>query len=178
MCVYFPGGAGGREPAFLCRRGKRCRFNPWVRKIPWRRAQQPTPVFLPGESHEQRSPGAYSLWDRRELDMTEQPEHAYMCTYMCAHICVHIYVCMLSHFCCGLSFPTHTHTYIYTCTHIYKNIYTHIHVYIHMYVSLYLSIYISCIHTKSYNCEIPSDMIFCGTDNFNIFLYVKIFITK
>ena len=33
----------------------RCRFNPWVGKIPWRRAWQPTPVFLPGESHGQRS---------------------------------------------------------------------------------------------------------------------------
>ena len=34
-------------------------FNPWVRKIPWRRAWQPTPVFLPGESHEQRSLAGY-----------------------------------------------------------------------------------------------------------------------
>ena len=33
----------------------RHRFDPWVRKIPWRRAWQPTPVFLPGESHGQRS---------------------------------------------------------------------------------------------------------------------------
>ena len=33
------------------------RFCPWVRKIPWRRAWQPTPVFLPGEFHEQRSHG-------------------------------------------------------------------------------------------------------------------------
>ena len=32
----------------------RCRFDPWVRKIPWRRKWQPTPVFLPGESHGQR----------------------------------------------------------------------------------------------------------------------------
>ena len=32
-----------------------CRVNPWIRKIPWRRAWQPTPVFLPGESHGQRS---------------------------------------------------------------------------------------------------------------------------
>ena len=41
---------------------KRCRFkfNPWVRKIPWRRKWQPTPVFLPGESHGQRSLGGYS----------------------------------------------------------------------------------------------------------------------
>ena len=34
---------------------KRRRFNPWVRKIPWRRAWQPTPVFLPGESQAQTS---------------------------------------------------------------------------------------------------------------------------
>ena len=36
---------------------KRCRFDPWVGKIPWRRAWQHTPVFLPGESHGQRTPG-------------------------------------------------------------------------------------------------------------------------
>ena len=40
---------------------KRCRFNPWVRKIPRRRAWQPTPVFLPGESHGQRSDGLQSI---------------------------------------------------------------------------------------------------------------------
>ena len=38
---------------------KRCRFNPWVRKILWRRAWQPTPVLLPGESHGQRSLADY-----------------------------------------------------------------------------------------------------------------------
>ena len=43
-------------------RHKRCRFNPWVGKIPWRRAWQPTPVFLPGESHGQRSLARYSPW--------------------------------------------------------------------------------------------------------------------
>ena len=35
-------------------------FDPWVRKIPWRTAQQPTPVFLPGESHGERSLDSYS----------------------------------------------------------------------------------------------------------------------
>ena len=45
----------GKEPTSQCRRLKRCRFNPWIRKIPWRRTWQPTPVFLPGESHGQRS---------------------------------------------------------------------------------------------------------------------------
>ena len=42
------------------RRNKRAGFDPWVDKIPWRRAWQHTPVFLPGESHEQRSLAGYS----------------------------------------------------------------------------------------------------------------------
>ena len=44
-------------------------FNPWVRRIPWRRAWQPTPVFLPAASHGQRSLAV--LWDGKELDTTE-----------------------------------------------------------------------------------------------------------
>jgi len=47
----FPGGTSGKEPTCQCRRYKRCKFDPWVRKIPWRRPWQPTLVFLPGESH-------------------------------------------------------------------------------------------------------------------------------
>ena len=43
----FPGGTGSKEPACQCRRRKRCRFNPCVRKNPWRKAWQPTAVFLP-----------------------------------------------------------------------------------------------------------------------------------
>ena len=46
-------------------------FNPWVRKIPWRRQWQPTPVFLPGESHGQRSLVGYSPWGHKDLDTTE-----------------------------------------------------------------------------------------------------------
>ena len=49
----------------------RCGFDPWVGKIPWRRAWQPTPVFLPGESHGQRSLVGYSPWSCKELNMTE-----------------------------------------------------------------------------------------------------------
>ena len=43
----FPGGANGKEPTCHCRKHKRCRFDPWVGKIPWRKAWQPTLVFLP-----------------------------------------------------------------------------------------------------------------------------------
>ena len=46
----FPGGASGKELICQCRSGKRHEFNPWVKKIPWRRAWEPTPVFLTGES--------------------------------------------------------------------------------------------------------------------------------
>ena len=67
----FLGGASGKEPFYQYRRNKRQGFDPWVGKIPWRRAWQPTPVFLPGESHGQRSLVGYSPWDHRELDMTE-----------------------------------------------------------------------------------------------------------
>ena len=45
-----------------CRRHKRCGFDPWVGKIPWRRKWQTTPVFLPGEARGQRSLAGYSLW--------------------------------------------------------------------------------------------------------------------
>ena len=54
----FPGGTRGKEPACQCRRPKRCGFNPWVWKIPWRRAWQPTPVFR--VPHGQRSLVGYS----------------------------------------------------------------------------------------------------------------------
>ena len=56
----FPGGASDKEPACQCWRRSRRRFNPWVWKIPWRRSWQPTPVFLPGESHGQKSLMGYS----------------------------------------------------------------------------------------------------------------------
>ena len=46
-------------------------FEPWARKIPWRRAWQPTPVFLPGESHGQRALVGCSPWGVKELDRAE-----------------------------------------------------------------------------------------------------------
>ena len=62
----FPGDASSKEPACRRRRHKRCGFNPWVEKILWRRAWQPTPVFLPGESHGQKNLEGYSSWGRKE----------------------------------------------------------------------------------------------------------------
>ena len=68
--------AHGKEPACQCRRLKRRRFNPWVRKIPWRRTWQPTPVFLPGRSHGPRNLVDSSPWGHKKSDPTEHTHRA------------------------------------------------------------------------------------------------------
>ena len=55
----FPGGTSGKEPACQCQRHG---FDPWVRKIPWRRKWQLNPVFSPGKSNGQRSWPFYNPW--------------------------------------------------------------------------------------------------------------------
>ena len=60
--LQLPRRLSAKESAYQCRRWKRCGFNPWCGKIPWRRAWQPTPVFLPGEFHGQRSLAGRSPW--------------------------------------------------------------------------------------------------------------------
>ena len=62
---------------------------------PWRRKWQPTPVFLPGKSHGQRSLAGYSPWARKDLDTTE-------------HTHTH----------------TRTHTHTHTHTHTPKNVFS------------------------------------------------------
>ena len=53
-----------------------CGFDPWVRKIPWRRAWQPTPVFLPEEPHGQRSLAGYSPWVAKSQTRLKRPSTA------------------------------------------------------------------------------------------------------
>ena len=74
---HFPGGSDGKESA--CNAGDLGSLGspgmwlyPWVRKISSRRAWQPTPVFLPGGFHGQRSLVDYSPLGRKELDKTER----------------------------------------------------------------------------------------------------------
>ena len=66
----FPGGPSGKEPAkeptCQCRRPRRYKFDPWVRKILWRRAWPPTPVSSPAEAQGQRSLAGYSPWGHRD----------------------------------------------------------------------------------------------------------------
>ena len=64
----FPGSPSGKASA--CPQ-MRPRFDPWVRKILWRRKWLSTPVFLPGESHGQRSLAGYSPWGYPGSDTTE-----------------------------------------------------------------------------------------------------------
>ena len=64
-------GHSGKESTCQCRRHKRCRFSPWVGKIPWSRKWQRTLVFLPGKFHRQRSLAGYSPWDHKESDVTQ-----------------------------------------------------------------------------------------------------------
>ena len=66
--TMLPRRLSGKESASQCRRRK---FNPWVGKMLWRRKWQPTPVFLPGESHGQRNLVGYSPWSDKESDMNE-----------------------------------------------------------------------------------------------------------
>ena len=64
----LPEGLNGKEFTCQCRRHG---FDPWARKIPWKRKWQPTPVFLPGKSHGQRSLAGYSPPGHKELRMTQ-----------------------------------------------------------------------------------------------------------
>ena len=80
MPMELPWWLSGKGSACQCRRHKGWGFNSWVRKIPWSRKWQPTPVFLPGEFHRQRSLAGYSPWGHRESDTTER---------LSRHTCTH-----------------------------------------------------------------------------------------
>ena len=68
----LPRWLSSEEFACWCRRCRRCGLDPWVRKIPWSKKWQSTPVFLPGKFHGQRGAWrAYSPWGCQESGMTE-----------------------------------------------------------------------------------------------------------
>ena len=98
----LPRWRSGKESTCQCRRHKRCGFYPWVRKNPWRRKWQPTPIFLPGKFHGQRSMAAYSLWGCKESDRTEHARahtHTHTIALQCCVSFCHImkwisYICI------------------------------------------------------------------------------------
>ena len=72
-----PGGTSDKEPTYQFRRHKRHGFDLWVVKVPWKRAWQLTPVFLPGESHRPRSLVGYTPWGHKRVGhdlVTEQQQ--------------------------------------------------------------------------------------------------------
>ena len=71
----------GKESAYQCRKPG---FHLWVYKFPWRRKWQPTPVFLPGKSHGQRSLVDYSPWGRKRVghDLAAKQQNSQMTTTM------------------------------------------------------------------------------------------------
>ena len=71
----FPGGASGKQPTCQCRRCKRLGFDPWVRKIFWKRKWQLTPAFVPGKAHGQSSLARCSPQGCKESGTTEATEH-------------------------------------------------------------------------------------------------------
>ena len=99
MLTGFSGGASGKKknPACQCRRHKRHGFDPWVGKIPWRRAWQPISILLPGEAHGQRSLAGYSQQGRKESDTTEVTYHAHMEMLINLIVIILQYLCALNH---------------------------------------------------------------------------------
>ena len=71
----------GWRVCLQCRRHRRHGFDPWARKIPWRRERQPTSVFLPGKFLGQKSLVGYSPWGHKESDTTEQIAHWHYLSY-------------------------------------------------------------------------------------------------
>ena len=129
ICINMglPGDTSGKEPAWEYRRCKRCGFDLWVGKIPWRRAWQPTPVFLPGKSHGQRNLAGYNPQGHRELDKIKTAQHA----------CMHVYICIYVHMCMHVCI----YLYKYKCTCVYKFMYIRAHI---IKSATYIKIFVCC----------------------------------
>ena len=108
LSTCFPSGASSKEFSCQSRRHKIHKFNPWFRKIPWRRAWQPTPVFLCGEGHGQRTLMDFSPWDWKRVGHNWSDlawKHA-LSTYV---------PCMFNRL-SNSHIDTHTHTHTHTHT--------------------------------------------------------------
>ena len=125
---------------------KRCGFDPWVGKIPWRREWLPTSVFLPGEFHGQRSLVDYGPWSHKEWDMTEwltlsllPPLSQTKVRSQKSKSIVHFKKTRERALTCGIKGSSQNlYIYIYTYTYIYIYIYIHTHtLYMYVHICLY-----------------------------------------
>ena len=96
------------ESTCCCRRRKGCGFDPWVGSVPWRRKWQPTPGFLPGKSHAQRSLVGYSSWSLEESDTTEwTPPPSHLQGPVSLGTQLHLFLSLVSPLAAGASCVTH-----------------------------------------------------------------------
>ena len=65
---------------------RRLWFDPWIRKILWRRKWQPTPIFFPEKCHGQRSLAGYITWDHKRARHKLATKR--VCVYVCVCVCV------------------------------------------------------------------------------------------
>ena len=79
----FPGGISGKEPSCQCRRHKRHSFDLRVKKIPWRRAWQSTPVFLPAESPWTEDPGGSQFIGSQTVGHNWKAKHTHLLQFIC-----------------------------------------------------------------------------------------------
>ena len=82
LVLLLPWWLSWKRIPLQCRKCKRCRYNPWVGKIPWRRKWQLTPIFLPGKSHGQGNLAGSSPWGHKrvahDLATKQQAWHYYI----------------------------------------------------------------------------------------------------
>ena len=119
ICLHgLPWWLSGEESTYQCRK---CRFDPLVKKIPWKRKWQPAPVFLPEKSNGQRSLAGYSPWDHKMVGQNLVTKQ---------QICLHIYS--------SLSLSIYIYIYIYVCVYVYMYIYIHVYMYIYTHTHIYI----------------------------------------
>ena len=132
--IGLPWWVSDKESACLCRR---CGFDTWVGKVPWRRKWQPTLVFLPGKSQWQRSLANYNprSHERVRHDLATKQQKQYpLYTHTHTHTHTHTQSCFLyplkslffktiemtSNQCCIINTHLHTHTHIHYCAKKYS----------------------------------------------------------
>ena len=118
MCIVIKASqwTTGKLPTCQSMQHERGRFDPWVGKILWRRAWQPTSVLFPGEFHGQRSLVGYNPWGCKELDMTEATQH--VCCHKTKAVCVCVRMSELKnyiHIHIHLNFSVHVCVCVYVC---------------------------------------------------------------
>ena len=92
--IIFPDGAVVKNPPVNAKDAGDARlgFDPWVRKFPWRRKWQPTPLFLPGKFHGQRGLEVYKPHGHKESDATVHACHLLYKVCVCIYIYIYIYI--------------------------------------------------------------------------------------